>query len=142
MASALELLGTRLSKDDPVMAAGLDSLAGTQFVQAASERYCTEFPATLVFDHPTLESIAQYLAASEKSAGLETANILDALVASALELLGTRLSKDDPVMAAGLDSLAGTQFVQAASERYCTEFPATLVFDHPTLESIAEFLAQ
>jgi acyl carrier protein len=138
----LQLLGTIVSKDDPLMAAGLDSLVGTQFVQAVSERYCTEFPSTLVFDHPTLESIAEYLTMSKDSACSEMTNILDALVASALQLLGTIVSKDDPLMAAGLDSLAGTQFAQAVSERYCTEFPSTLVFDHPTLESIAKFLAQ
>jgi len=88
------------------MAAGLDSLAGTQFVQAVSDRFCTEFPSTLIFDHPSLRAVSEFL--SKSLCASSATEILEVLNASALRLLGTSISKEEPLMAAGLDSLAGT----------------------------------
>ena len=45
-------------------------------------------------------------------------------------------------MAAGLDSVAATEFATTLTERFDTEFPQTLLFDHPTIESVAEFISE
>ena len=44
-------------------------------------------------------------------------------------------------MSAGLDSLAVTEFVQILSNESKLELPPTMLFDHPTLDSIASFLS-
>ena len=90
------------------MAAGLDSLAGTQFVQAVSEQFQIELPSSLIFDHPTLLAVAESLFSRPAARGVDSLAIL---VAAASQLLGTTVLKDEPLMAAGLDSLVGTQFV-------------------------------
>jgi len=65
-------------------------------------------------------------------------DVLEHLTILAFQLLGTAISTKEPLMNAGLDSLAGTQFVQAATEHFCSEFPSTLIFDHPTLRAVAD----
>jgi len=44
-------------------------------------------------------------------------------------------------MESGLDSISATELLQQMSERLDTELPQTLLFDHPTLESVADFLS-
>lgn len=44
-------------------------------------------------------------------------------------------------MSAGLDSLAATAFVSGLAARLSVDVAATVLFDHPTLDSIASFLS-
>ena len=44
-------------------------------------------------------------------------------------------------MSAGLDSIAATEFAQILSNESKLELPSTMLFDHPTLDSIASFLS-
>ena len=44
-------------------------------------------------------------------------------------------------MTQGLDSLAVTAFTSSLSEELGTSLSATILFDHPTIESIADSLA-
>jgi len=67
--------------------------------------------------------------------------ILEVLSASALNILGTVVSEDKSLMAAGLDSLSSAEFSEVVSEWLSTEISGTLIFDHPTLNSISEFLS-
>ena len=60
----------------------------------------------------------------------------------ALEVLGTSIDMGAPLMSAGLDSLAAAAFVTSLSARLSAEIAATELFDHPTLSSIASFLAR
>ena len=43
-------------------------------------------------------------------------------------------------MSAGLDSIATTELSTLMSEHFKTELPQTLLFDHPSLRSVADFL--
>ena len=55
-----------VSSDAPLMEAGIDSLAASELQRGLSEQLSTEFEATLLFDHPTIEAIvAFYTSASE-----------------------------------------------------------------------------
>ena len=61
------VLGKTVDREDPLMAAGLDSL-GTVELKNALEAVCgAELPSTLVFDHPTVGALASYLNASMAS---------------------------------------------------------------------------
>lgn len=58
---AEELLGTGVPTNVPLMSFGMDSLAITAFTNLISDRLDVEVLATVVFDHPTLDSLAACL---------------------------------------------------------------------------------
>ena len=60
---------------------------------------------------------------------------------AALGILGTTVETSAPLMSAGLDSLATTEFVGALAAGLSADVSPTLLFDHPTLDAIAAFLA-
>ena len=66
--------------------------------------------------------------------------LLDELVGIATQLTGTAISPDAPLMSAGLDSVGATELSTRLNERLETELPSTLLFDHPSLRSIASSL--
>ena len=55
------LLGTEVSASAPLMSAGLDSIAASEFAHVVSDKVGTKVSAIVLFDHPTLDSIASYL---------------------------------------------------------------------------------
>ena len=57
------LLSTEVPTNAPLMSVGLDSLAAVEFANAVSEELGASVSAITLFDHPTLDSIAGYLAA-------------------------------------------------------------------------------
>ena len=59
-----------------------------------------------------------------------------------VEVLGTAIPSDTPLMAAGIDSLGATELQRALSEQLATELEATLLFDHPSVEGIVSFVLQ
>ena len=46
-----------ISANTPLMEAGVDSLGATELQRGLSEHLSTEFEATLLFDHPSIDSI-------------------------------------------------------------------------------------
>ena len=65
-ACARALLNTEVAANAPLMSAGLDSIAAVEFTNAVSDEVGMSLAATVLFDHPTLDSIASYLAAEVK----------------------------------------------------------------------------
>jgi len=45
-------------------------------------------------------------------------------------------------MSAGLDSISGTEFTNTLAQQFEVELPPTLLFDYPTIESMAGFIAE
>jgi hypothetical protein len=58
---ARTLLGTDVAPDAPLMAAGLDSIAATEFARVLSTETRAGVSEIALFDHPTLESIASHV---------------------------------------------------------------------------------
>jgi len=58
-----EVLGTEVPANAPLMSVGLDSIAAVEFTNAVSVETGITFSAIMLFDHPTLNSIASYLLA-------------------------------------------------------------------------------
>ena len=58
-----EALGTEVPANAPLMSVGLDSIAAVEFTNAVSVETGITFSAIMLFDHPTLDSIASYLLA-------------------------------------------------------------------------------
>jgi acyl carrier protein len=68
-------------------------------------------------------------------------DILETVCDVAREVMGTVIDTNAPLMSAGLDSLSATEFTNTLSERLNIEIQATALFDHPTLQSLADFLS-
>ena len=51
------IIGTAVVSSTPLMEAGVDSLGATELQRGLSEQLSTEFEATLLFDHPSIDSI-------------------------------------------------------------------------------------
>ena len=59
--------------------------------------------------------------------------VLEALADVAEQVMGRAVGADEPLMAAGLDSLGAVELKNATAIRFGVALPATLVFDFPTL---------
>ena len=63
-ACVIDVLGTDVLMDMPLMAAGIDSLGATELQRSLSGELRTELPTTLLFDYPSIEGIVSVLASS------------------------------------------------------------------------------
>lgn len=162
---ASEVFGTAIAADAALMAAGLDSIGATELSTRLSSRLETELPQTLLFDHPSLRSIAVSLRLDDASPSaapdLEmdeapapraeakrpheitqgASGIIETVSAVVFETAGTSLAADTPLMSAGLDSIAATALATTLAQRVDAELPQTLLFDHPTTGVVASFVA-
>jgi acyl carrier protein len=67
--------------------------------------------------------------------------LLEELTAIAAEVTGTTIAADAPLMDSGLDSIGATELSNTISAHLNTELSPTLLFDHPSLRSIADALS-
>ena len=56
-----KMLGIVIADDQPLMEAGLDSLGAVDLRTAIGEAFRLELPATVMFDHPSITALAQYI---------------------------------------------------------------------------------
>ena len=59
-----------------------------------------------------------------------------------LEVLGTSVESGVPLMAAGIDSLGASELQRALNLSLSIDLPATLLFDHPSIDEIASSIIQ
>ncbi|MDA9173036.1 acyl carrier protein [bacterium] len=150
-----DLMGNELDANEPLMAAGMDSLASTELVKKLSVELDSDIPSTLLFDHPTMGAIAAYLystiAAAPRlredrlmpppvAAGPSRPELSSLVANCVADLMGNELDANEPLMAAGVDSLASTELVKKLSVELDSDIPSTLLFDHPTMGAIAAYL--
>ena len=134
------------------MSAGLDSISATELSTSLGTRLDTELPQTLLFDHPSLRSIADSLAiedleapsvprvacgvdahatsaqaATPRQNAATTARSVDGIretiLAVVLDVQGTAVAVETPLMSAGLDSISATELGNVLAERFDTELP-------------------
>ena len=85
--AVLEVQGTTIAVDTPLMSAGLDSIAATELANVLAERLDTELPQTVLFDHPTIGAVASFAATTSVAVSV-----------------GCDLSSTEPTGLKGLDS--------------------------------------
>lgn len=176
----------------PLMASGFDSLTTNDFTKKISLEFDVDsLPSTLLFDHPTIDSLADYLdnklvppASSNNVHQPEAAQVsvpmppprtaerrnsrpprrrapaqnskqqrvlpaakrgktelVAALGEIAKSLVGKVPEMSAPLMASGFDSLTTNDFSKKISMEFDIDsLPSTILFDHPTLESLADYL--
>eukprot|EP00913_Durusdinium_trenchii_P011042 g10366.t1 len=68
--TALSLIGVEtLANDEPLMDAGLDSLAAVEFANAISKDFVgLQMPGTLMFDYPSVKTLTQFIDAGLREA--------------------------------------------------------------------------
>lgn len=57
------------------------------------------------------------------------------------KMIGQPISREQPIMEAGLDSLGAVELRSSLQAKFAADLPATLTFDYPTVASLAKFLA-
>ena len=72
---------------------------------------------------------------------LDVADLSTALGLGLNVTLGTEVPTNAPLMSIGLDSIAAVEFTNAISEKIGIVLSSIMLFDHPTLDSIASHLA-
>ena len=60
-------------RDQPLMEAGLDSIAAVELRNAVSAQFGVELPATVTFDYPTINALALYISQRTAAPGQEVA---------------------------------------------------------------------
>jgi acyl carrier protein len=68
-------------------------------------------------------------------------DVMATLTALTEQLVGSVLDPNTPLMQAGLDSIAAVELRNSVSQQFGVALPATVVFDYPTLQVPAPFLA-
>ena len=63
-----------------------------------------------------------------------------AILSRVFEVLGTRATSETPLMTAGIDSLGATELQKTLGADLSLDLPATLLFDHPSVAAIVEFV--
>lgn len=74
------VLGTEVLTNAPLMSIGLDSIAAVEFTNVISEELGMTLPAIMLFDHPTVDSIASYLATELESGDVQAILVMEEAV--------------------------------------------------------------
>ena len=106
-AVALEIVGTNIDMNAPLMSAGLDSLSAVEFTNALGTRFSMDLSPTVLYDHPTLDSLASFLSSELASnAATETAPRKEEQLVAQVPVFSTR-EESNITIAAWDFSLAG-----------------------------------
>lgn len=145
-----QLLGENIAPDQPLMAAGLDSVGAVELKNAVGSAFGIELPSTVTFDYPSVQALAGFIAQNttsthqSSSSAAPTAETLEASRRTLLEIatgvLGAEVAPDQPLMEAGLDSIGAVELRNAVQDAFGVELPATVTYDYPTVDALAGFI--
>ncbi|NSL86226.1 SDR family NAD(P)-dependent oxidoreductase [Chitinophaga sp. Mgbs1] len=162
LADALFLSVEEIDEDKNLVDMGLDSIIGVEWVRALNKELGTAISALKVYDYPTIRLFAAFVegetakqppaaaphnghpAAPEQPAVIATSSLEQELAASLAEALFMKpeeIETDKNFVDLGLDSVVGVEWTRAINKQFGTTLTATKLYDHPTLESFARYLA-
>lgn len=90
----------------------------------------------------TAKSTPRPSATASAGTATTTSEVVTTVALCVRECLGTDVSSDAPLMSSGLDSIAAVELARLLSERLAVDVPQTLLFDHPSLDSLSSFFAE
>jgi len=147
-----DVLGANVAPDQPLMAAGLDSIGAVELKNAISDAFGQELPSTVSFDYPTIQALAGYLvqngeannsagsSSQYKDLAVTTESTSRALLELVSTLIGADVVRDQPLMEAGLDSIGAVELRNAVHDSFGVDLPATVTFDYPSVDALASFI--
>ena len=71
-----------------------------------------------------------------------TATILAEIQSAVASLLGMLPPIEQPLMEAGLDSLASVELREALETSFGLKLSATVIFDYPSIEALTQYIAK
>lgn len=74
--------------------------------------------------------------------GLDRAHVTSKLQDIVRSLFGLEVPSSQPLMEAGLDSLSAAELQNAVATAFSADLPATVMFDYPTLEALANYVTE
>jgi acyl transferase domain-containing protein/acyl carrier protein/SAM-dependent methyltransferase len=128
---------------------GVDSLVGMEIIKRLERDY-GKLPATLLFEHMTIQTLAKYFIGSFHGATPGEANELPAagedgafqyVLQVFSSILKLPVEKIDPRITFerfGVDSLVGMDILKRFQQDF-GQLPSTLLFEHMTVEKLASF---
>jgi acyl carrier protein/aryl carrier-like protein len=159
MDAITKVLGSKIGLDEPLLAAGLDSIGSGEVHALLEKSSRVSLPSTLVFDYPTAASIIQLLkekipapvpmavaAPTMALPALKPVPSLSEITATVsnctAKILGAEPAIDVLLMSAGLDSLGVPQLQKELAAAFDDiDIPASLAIDYPTIESMAAYIS-
>ncbi|KAH8049298.1 beta-ketoacyl synthase [Aureococcus anophagefferens] len=118
----MDVVGTVVGEDAPLMENGLDSLGSSELVGALSNKFSTTMETTFLFDHPTIGAVAAVIVAA--NAAEEEAEA----------------KKDD--ITKSLIGMFINRFRESIAERFQTALPEDLLEKFPSLAEVARHLVK
>ena len=110
------------------------------YLQLSPSSGAPAFASTLATYSSIEVSAAGLTLLGAEPAPLDSESLL-ALITEAVEAaVGGPVGADQPLMAAGLDSLGATELQQGLADTLGLELPSTLVFDYPTISALAAYI--
>ena len=145
-----------IGDETPFVDLGMDSILAVTFARRLSERFHASLPATTVYTHPNLRALLRHLASGAIEVGRAASSApqqtvvdtgmlsteLAALLAEELMIAPRDIDQQTSFVDLGMDSILAVTFTRRLSERFCVSLPATTVYAHPDLRTLAAHLAQ
>ena len=72
--------------------------------------------------------------------GFPPVEVIDIINSALTNILGSSVGHEEPLMAAGLDSLGAVELRNTLENEFKVQLPSTLVFDYPTVSTMSDFI--
>jgi polyketide synthase PksN len=161
LADALFADAGSIEAEVPFMELGVDSIIGIEWVKAINGLLGTEIPATVLYQHATIEQLASYLETLPARADVQKPpvpadrlavraqahldNVREIVVrtlADALFLAPADVRMDAAFQELGLDSVLGVEWVHALQRELGIDMSATRLYEYTTPDAFAAFVAE
>ncbi len=149
LADTVKIAESRLDNDVPFETYGIDSLMVMDMTAALEKRF-GPLSKTLFFEYPSLQSLADHLAARRPQALVASPAAqaprdallveLRAMLAGAVQMPLERIDNEQCFEQYGIDSLAIMEMTRRLDKRFGA-LPPTLLFEYSSLRRLAEYLA-
>ncbi|MGW2233355.1 phosphopantetheine-binding protein [Streptomyces sp. NPDC001759] len=156
LADALGVKPEAIDPEQPFQLLGFDSMLTVEFVAVVNARYGTRIKVTALFEHPTLAAFARHLApqlgvlgpqpapppAPTPAAGpQQVEDVLRKELAQILCCDPWDIDAEAAFNVLGLDSILGSEFVAIVNRTYGLDERAVTLYDHPSLNAMAAYVA-